>query len=37
MVRMFRMGNSLAEEVDLFKCTIGEVTDAVVVCFGGVL
>jgi hypothetical protein len=34
MVRMFRMGNSLAEEIELFNCNIREVTDAVIVFYG---
>jgi hypothetical protein len=34
MVRMFRMGNSLAEEIELFNCNIREVTEAGIVFYG---
>jgi hypothetical protein len=37
IIRMFRMGNLLAGEVDLFNCTTKDITDAAVMCFAGIL
>jgi hypothetical protein len=37
LIRMFDMGNSLAEEVDLFNCTTKNINDAAFLYFAGIL